>query len=53
MIILMDHEVNSGFGTAIFSGYKWSLELGVDVAAVVEGINRWNLWRCPSFLIGL
>ena len=49
-IELISHDVNGGVGAAVVSGYKRSLELGVDVAAVMAGDNQMDPAELPKLL---
>ncbi len=45
-IVLVCHEVNSGVGAAIATGYREALKEGMDIVAVMDGDNQMD----PAFL---
>ena len=47
---LIRHNVNSGVGAAIVTGYKKSLEDGVDIAVVMAGDNQMDPKYIPSLI---
>jgi glycosyltransferase involved in cell wall biosynthesis len=49
-ITVIHHEVNGGVGAAIVSGFKRSLEDGVDIAVIMAGDNQMDPQYLPSLL---
>lgn len=49
-ILLIRHEINRGVGAAIVSGYKRSLELDMDITAVMAGDAQMNPQNLPALL---
>ncbi|MFH0861332.1 MAG: glycosyltransferase family 2 protein [Candidatus Altiarchaeota archaeon] len=49
-ILLIRHEINNGVGAAIVSGYKKSLELEMDITAVMDGDSQMNPLNLPAVL---
>jgi glycosyltransferase involved in cell wall biosynthesis len=49
-LITIRHEVNSGVGAAITTGYKQALRDGVDIVAVVAGDNQMDPKYLPYLL---
>lgn len=49
-IIPIKHEINRGVGAAIVTGYKRSLEDGVDIAVVMAGDNQMDPAHIPSLV---
>jgi glycosyltransferase involved in cell wall biosynthesis len=49
-IVVIKHNPNRGVGAAIVSGYKRSLEDGVDVVVVMAGDNQVDPGRIPDLL---
>ena len=47
-IVLISHEANQGVGGAIASGYKWSRDRGVDMAAVMAGDGQMDPADLPA-----
>ena len=50
-IILIDHPENKGVGAAVISGYKRSIALEVDIAAVMAGDNQMDPKELPKLFI--
>lgn len=49
-ILMIEHEENCGVGAAIVSGYKKSIELALDVSAVMAGDNQMDPNELPGLL---
>jgi len=49
-IIPLKQEVNKGVGAAIITGYKKSLEDGIDIAVVMAGDNQMDPVYIPSLI---
>ena len=49
-IISIFHDKNQGVGAAIASGYKWSRDNNIDVAAVMAGDNQMDPRDLPNIL---
>ena len=49
-IILINHEQNQGVGGAITSGYKWSRDNDIDLAAVMAGDGQMDPDDLPNLL---
>ncbi len=49
-VVLIDHEVNSGVGQALKTGYARGLADGMDIMAVLAGDNQMDPARLPDLL---
>jgi glycosyltransferase involved in cell wall biosynthesis len=49
-IIFIEHEINTGVGGAISTGYIWCRENNVDVAVVMAGDNQMDPEDLPALL---
>jgi glycosyltransferase involved in cell wall biosynthesis len=49
-VVLIRHEVNQGVGGAIATGYKWSRDNNIDMAAVMAGDGQMDPSDLPSLL---
>lgn len=49
-IVLIDHEINQGVGGAIATGYKWSRDNNIDIAAVMAGDAQMDPDDLPALL---
>ena len=39
-IVIIEHEINQGCGSAISSGYQWSRDNGADISVTMDGDNQ-------------
>ena len=49
-VLLVEHDVNRGVGTAIVSGYRKCIELGIDISVVMAGDNQMDPGELPHLL---
>ena len=49
-VVLIRHDVNSGVGAAIATGYKWSRDHDIDVAVVMAGDAQMDPKDMPDLL---
>jgi glycosyltransferase involved in cell wall biosynthesis len=49
-IVLLKHQVNSGVGAAILTGYEWSRNHGIDISVVMAGDAQMDPEDLPSVL---
>jgi glycosyltransferase involved in cell wall biosynthesis len=49
-VILVKHETNRGPGGSIITGYKKSIEDGIDIAVVIGGDNQMPIEQVEEFL---
>ncbi len=49
-IVLLKHEVNSGVGAAILTGYEWSRNHGIDISVVMAGDAQMDPQDLPPIL---
>ncbi len=49
-IVIIKHPVNKGVGAGIVTGYKKSLEDGIDIAVIMAGDNQMDPVHIPSLL---
>jgi len=49
-VILISHKKNRGVGGAIITGYKWSIDNKIDIAAVMAGDGQMDPSELPSII---
>ncbi len=52
-VVLVKHNVNSGVGAAVISGYKKALELDVDIVIKIDGDGQMDNNHIPSLILPL